>query len=70
MRIALMVSVLLASFPLALSAATQAEIDMAMAPVKSDAELQLLLAEPSPLEPLGSLYPPLSIVWCLTSRGW
>ena len=46
MRIALMVSALQASFPLALSAATQAEIDLARAPVKSDAELQLLLAEP------------------------
>ncbi|MCE9780922.1 DP-EP family protein [Shewanella algae] len=57
MRIALMVSALLASFPLVLSAATQAEIDMAMAPVKSDAELQLLLAEPSPLVPLGQSLP-------------
>lgn len=44
MRIALMVSALLASFPLALSAAAQAEIDLAMASVKNDAELQLLLA--------------------------
>lgn len=34
-----------------------AEIDLAMAPVKSDAELQLLLAEPSPLEPLGQSLP-------------
>ncbi|WP_335916558.1 hypothetical protein, partial [Shewanella algae] len=57
MRIAFMASALLASFPLALSAATQAEIDLAMAPVKSDAELQLLLAEPSPLEPLGQSLP-------------